>query len=359
MATVRSATEEIELAEACDARGAHDDAINALSRATQLGDIDATTRLAKRLITGFNAPLLPKQGTGLLLEAANRGGAEAALRLAVLAALGAYVEPNLVHALKLVTLAAERGWGPAQSQLIALTPNVALAESAAQPSPVEGVWQALAQSIDLSSWTAPAPGQTLSESPQVRSFEGLLPDRVCQWLIDRSNGLLKRALVYDAAEGTNYASETRTNSWAQFDLMTAEFVHVLAQLRMQAASGRPVCNMESTAILHYAVGEQISNHYDFVSPDLPNYAQEIERNGQRIMTFLIYLNDDYEGGETEFPELGIVHRGRRGEGLSFINALPDNTPDPRTVHAGRPPTRGEKWIVSQFIRDRRVLAVVE
>jgi hypothetical protein len=43
--------------------------------------------------------------------------------------------------------------------------------------------------------------------------------------------------------------------------------------------------------------------------------------------------------------------------LYFVNALPDASPDLRTVHAGRPPTAGEKWIVSQFIRDRRLLGV--
>ena len=43
-------------------RGAHDDAINALARATKLGDVEATTRLGKRLIVGDRAPLLPTEG---------------------------------------------------------------------------------------------------------------------------------------------------------------------------------------------------------------------------------------------------------------------------------------------------------
>jgi hypothetical protein len=113
----------------------------------------------------------------------------------------------------------------------------------------------------------------------------------------------------------------------------------------------------ATAVLHYAVGEHSTNHFDFVSPEIPNYEQEIEKNGQRVLTFLVYLNDDYDGGETDFPALGIAHKGRRGQGLFFVNALDDNEPDLRTVHAGCAPTKGEKWIVSQFIRNRRVLGV--
>jgi hypothetical protein len=45
--------------------------------------------------------------------------------------------------------------------------------------------------------------------------------------------------------------------------------------------------------------------------------------GKQMITFLLYLNQDYDGGETTFPELGIVKRGRRGG----------------------------KWIVTQFVRD--------
>jgi hypothetical protein len=88
---------------------------------------------------------------------------------------------------------------------------------------------------------------------------------------------------------------------------------------------------------------------------VPDYDQEIAQRGQRIVTFLVYLNDGYAGGETEFPRLDIKHKGRAGEGLSFSNALADGRSDLRTLHAGRPPTRGDKWIVSQFVRDRAML----
>ena len=70
--------------------------------------------------------------------------------------------------------------------------------------------------------------------------------------------------------------------------------------------------------------------------------QEVAAKGERIVTFLLYLNDDDDDGRTEFVNLGIAHKGRRGEGLFFVNALENGLPDRRTLHAGRPPTRGEK-----------------
>ena len=123
---------------------------------------------------------------------------------------------------------------------------------------------------------------------------------------------------------------------------------------MSAAVAVSVHQMEGPTVLHYAVGEQITNHYDFVNPRIPNYDAEIAQRGQRIVTFLVYLNDDYEGGETTFPELGIVHRGAAGSGLYFTNAHADLTPNRSMLHTGSPPARGEKWVVSQFIVSKRL-----
>ncbi len=130
---------------------------------------------------------------------------------------------------------------------------------------------------------------------------------------------------------------------------------MLLQVKMSYACQIPMSHMEAPAVLHYGAGEEASNHYDFVDPNTPDYAAEIARNGQRVMTFLIYLNEDYEGGETNFPTLGVSHKGRRGGALYFANAHADMQPDTRMLHAGRPPASGEKWIVSQFIRSREVL----
>jgi prolyl 4-hydroxylase len=116
----------------------------------------------------------------------------------------------------------------------------------------------------------------------------------------------------------------------------------------------PLRHFEAVTVLHYDMGEEITDHYDFIDPNIPNYAQEIAQQGERVVTFLVYLNDEYANGETAFPRLGIEHKGSRGEGLFFVNAV-DAKPDTRALHAGRSPVSGEKWIVSQFVRDRPLL----
>jgi hypothetical protein len=334
----------------CDSSGNHARALSLLAEASAHGDVEAMTRLGKRLLVASNAPDRPKEGTELIRAATERGGAEAAAQLAVLAAIGMFVDQSWETALAALTFAAERGWSAAQQQLRILTAD---RELAARREVDPASWKQLAATIDIRQWHTPLPGATLSESPLVRHFAGVASAEVCEWLIEKSRGRLVRAPVYSQVTRTEKISETRTNTWAMFNVLEADLVTTLVQVRMCANTGVPFRYLEPLSVLHYAVGEQITEHFDFVDPErTPNYAQELAENGQRIVTFLVYLNDDYAGGKTEMPELGISHRGQKGEGLFFVNAHANGDPDRRTVHAGRPPTQGEKWIVSQFMRSR-------
>jgi prolyl 4-hydroxylase len=189
----------------------------------------------------------------------------------------------------------------------------------------------------------------------VRAFAEFISDEVCNWLIERSRPRLAPARVYDSSAGAETVHGTRSNRAANFNLIEADLVQIATQARIAAACGVPLHNLEPLSVLHYNPGEKFERHFDFVTPTSPHYVSELARLGQRRMTFLIYLNDDYAGGETDFPRLSVRHRGRRRAGLCFANTHPDGSPDERTLHAGLPPVEGEKWIVSQFVRDRRVL----
>ena len=130
----------------------------------------------------------------------------------------------------------------------------------------------------------------------------------------------------------------------------------MLRARIAAATNLPLPVFEPAQIMHYSVGEEFRPHFDFLTEHVGRAAQ-MRRFGQRIATFLIYLNDDFEGGETEFPRTGISHRGRKGDALFWANVDPPAAPDPLTFHAGQPPTSGEKWILSSgsgIARRRRV-----
>lgn len=349
--STRELSPDVAKAQRCDEAGQHTEAVNHLVSGVHKGDVEAITRLGKRLLVGDRAPLLPNDGIGLLADANERGGAEAAALLSVLFGIGVSRRHDLAAALESLVLAAERGWRPAEAQIAVLAgEQPATSERAGTRS-----WRDLAASIDLQAWLEPPAAIELNDSPLIRSFPDFLSPPVCQWLIERARPLLSRALVYDGVAKKTLAHPTRTNNAAMFNLLDADFICVLMERRICRCLGVPFGHLEPPAVLHYEEGREISTHFDFVDPKVPNYEEEIARRGQRIVTFLVYLNDDYSGGETEFPRLDISHKGRAGEGLFFSNALPDGSSDLRSLHAGRRTTRGEKWIVSQFVRNRPVL----
>jgi prolyl 4-hydroxylase len=347
MSSVSDRSAAVARAHELDAQGRHDDAINELAAAAQREDADATTQLAKRIIIGDRAPRLREQGIGLLRDAVSLGSAEAAARLAVITAAGIGGAPDWQAALRLLVLAADRGWADAQEQLLVLA-------SVLRPDATAATSRAIVESADLRRLLAPpAAGTLIHDDPRIGVLPNFLNERVCARLIERSHGKLERARVYDAFTHTDFVDESRTNSSAMFSLTEADMVHMLVQSRMSLAVGLPVSHMEAPTVLHYAVGETIGNHFDFVDPAHAGYEEEIRQFGNRSITFLVYLNvGGYTSGETVFPHLGVSHSGHLGEGLFFVNTHDDGTPNLRTLHNGRAPTSGEKWIVSQFIRDR-------
>lgn len=332
----------LQTAHELDAAGRFADSMDVLKQASAQRDLPAMSELAHRLLVGDRTPKSPPHALRLLIESGNGGEPRALARLAALSAAGAYVKQDWPQALKLLGQAAAGGDAAARGQLLAL--------QGAEMPPSGGAshdWHQLAARVPLGYWHSPAHEVPLHDS--VRRIDGLVPLPVCRWLIGRATGRLQPALVYDAVSREHQRHEMRTNSMALFDYANFDVVQFLLQSRMSRTCGYPMQHFETPMVLHYAVGQQITPHFDFIDANAADYAEQIQVLGQRMITFLLYLNDDFEGGETTFPELGIAHRGRAGDGLFFINARADLSPDRRMLHTGSPPTRGEKWIVSQFI----------
>jgi len=201
-------------------------------------------------------------------------------------------------------------------------------------------------------WLRSATARELSSEPRLVTYPNLLTPPVCSYLIERSAPKLVRAQVYDAVGGALKTDSMRTNTGAVFSLIDTDVVIQLIRARIAHAAGVALSALEPPEVLHYAVGECYRQHVDFFHPALPNFAEQMRVKGQRVMTCLIYLNDDFEGGETYFPKIEIRFRGRVGEALLFHNVRSNGSGDMKTLHTGLPPTRGEKWLFSQWLRHK-------
>jgi prolyl 4-hydroxylase len=59
---------------------------------------------------------------------------------------------------------------------------------------------------------------------------------------------------------------------------------------------------------------------------------------------MIYLNDDYSGGETEFPLINKTIYPKTGKAILFKNSDENDYIIFQSLHRGNPIIHGNKWI---------------
>ena len=321
-------------------QGRHAEGLQVLGQAAQGGHVPSMTLLGHQLISGRGAPLDGIAGIRLILGAAERGGGLACTTAAVLLASGVSGKGDWSRALDYLRRGAELGFPLAQAQLRLLAGR-------------DGDdWKVLHRAIDMKAWrTAPEP-IVLSQDPRVLVFERIAPPAVCDWIVFRARDSLRPAELYDRSAGT-IVSSSRNNSVANLTLHDGDLMAFAVRERLAVAAGLSAQTHEIPQVLHYTVGQQFTPHFDFFDAAVPGEAAELADRGQRVATALLYLNDEgLEGGETDFPRLGFKYRGRRGDAVLFFNIDAAGKPDRRTLHAGLSPSKGEKWLLTQWFRER-------
>lgn len=312
-----------------------------LRRRANEGDLDALNVFGRALLLGEGGPQSVEDGVRLTNEAAACHQPEALARRALCAAWGVQQPRNIDSALDDLLRAAQGGWPVAQQQL------QLLARSA------DTDWQTARRTIDLPALRSAPAMRLISQRPLIGVVDRFASPAECAWLIARGRPTLDRAKVYrDSA--TARTADSRTNSETGFTIANADVFLSLLRDRMASVTAISTDFFEITKLLHYTVDQQFALHSDFLPNNTPELRQEIERRGQRALTLLVYLNDDYDGGATEFPRIGLRFRGKRGDALIFRNIDASGAPDYDSVHAGLPVECGEKWVLSQWVRTKQV-----
>jgi prolyl 4-hydroxylase len=97
---------------------------------------------------------------------------------------------------------------------------------------------------------------------------------------------------------------------------------------------------------YYLVGQEFKAHTDYFEQGTPSD----DTRGHRTYTFMVYLTDVEEGGETDFVKLGVAIKPKRGQALIWNNLDAQGIPNPYTMHHSRPVVRGAKCIVTEWFR---------
>lgn len=293
----------------------------------------------------------PGAAYNLYVAQARAGSARAAQHAAVLSAQGVGCVGDWSAALDWLLAAAVLGDRGARRQLAALSgrtePRVVSGEASS-----EGIWRTVRKEIDLESLLTPPQARIVSESPAIRIIRGFASPAMAAWLIRTAQNRLERGLVHNVETGEASYHQMRTAHSASLNILAKDIVTLVMQERAARATGAPLAHHEPPNVISYEPGQQFEPHFDFVDPAVPDFQLELMLQGQRVATCVTYLNDDFEGAETEFPRLNWRFKGGVGDALIFANVTPEGQVDPKTLHAGLPPTRGRKWILSQWLRNR-------
>ena len=129
-------------------------------------------------------------------------------------------------------------------------------------------------------------------------------------------------------------------------------------------------------MLHYAIGQQYRDHWDYFEESTLKKAGE---GGQRVATVLMFLTEVEEGGETVFPyttatwadpaaaararnysacaQRGPAVKPRQGDAILFWSLDTWGREDKNSLHASCPVIKGEKWTATKWLHVERFPAM--
>ena len=282
----------------------------------EAGVSDAQNKAGELCLRGIGGPVDLKRANRWITKAARQGHAEAERAAAYFTASGIGCKADPAKAL---------------SMLQALAPNDRFV----------AVQLAFLQHVQCELKLASADRRLISTVPHIELIVGLFSAAECRYIQLLAQPWLEPAMIY-AATGEGMRDPHRDSDNMVVAPMTEDLVIQAINRTIAAASDTQVTWGEPLHVLRYTPGQQYRPHHDAHA-----YPQVEKR---RVATALLYLNDNYEGGETNFPELGITVRGGVGDLLIFHNLDANKMPEMRMIHAGLPITSGEKWLATRWIR---------
>lgn len=180
---------------------------------------------------------------------------------------------------------------------------------------------------------------------ELYELENFLNESECAKLIDRIQSRLQPSGLSSHEEDDAF----RTSRTCFLDNLDDDFVAEIDD-RICRMLGVHSSYSESIQGQYYEPGQEFKAHTDFFEEN--EMATHGGALGQRTYTFMIYLNDVEQGGETEFTQLGKVYRPKLGTALIWNSLNPDGSPNAFTLHQAHKVKRGHKAIITKWFRSR-------
>jgi prolyl 4-hydroxylase len=181
----------------------------------------------------------------------------------------------------------------------------------------------------------------------IHEFKNILSVDECNELIQLSKNKLTEATTL-GTKIKDYRVAENTWLFEKTDL-TDKIKNIVLD-----KTGLPIDYQEGIHIVKYNIGGEYKEHHDFFHPNTDYYKSQIRKGGQRIYSCLFYLNDDFKGGETDFPKVKYKVEPELGKLIIWKNLNDDLSINLKSLHAGLPVISGEKWICVIWVRERKI-----
>jgi len=186
------------------------------------------------------------------------------------------------------------------------------------------------------------------ESVQMIKIDHFLDEKECADLIALTKSKLRPSEIPER-QG-DYYDGFRTSSTCDLPYTKDPLAEII-DAKIVDALGLGVGEKEVIQAQHYAVGQQFKAHYDYFVPGSEDFKVYSKDGGQRTWTFMIYLNQECEGGKTEFVNLKTAFTPKTGTALVWNNLHSDGMPNENTLHHAQPITKGEKIVITKWFRE--------
>jgi len=184
---------------------------------------------------------------------------------------------------------------------------------------------------------------------EVLEIEDFLSEKECNQLIELSKNkeLIQSSISNDKGERV-IDNSIRQSVQCWLSNNDNSLVDIISK-RIQEYIPLPLEHQEDLQIVKYNTNDFYKKHYD---TPYHESAMSIFNKfcGPRVATFLIYLNDNFKGGETEFIMINKTIKPKKGKAILFYNIDINLNLIPESIHVGKKINDGEKWIANKWIR---------
>ena len=175
---------------------------------------------------------------------------------------------------------------------------------------------------------------------------GFISDKEGKYILDMAKPIFRESKLV-----SGFSDSVRKSQTAWLDKND----HVIGTVikRVCDITNIPFENAEKMQVVKYEPNGFYIDHFDASCDDRKECVEFEKNGGQRILTMIIYLNDDFTGGTTRFKNLQTEFQPVKNNGLLFYSLQKDGDKcHPLSLHSGMPVKTGEKYIANIWLRER-------